>query len=150
MVKRKANCTSSYINHEAVTITSGNMKQVLYKLIDGLSTKSETLEQVDKDGKPIGSGWAILSFNKLPIDILETKAMRASSYIPTPEQYSNAMCGLVNIQNDDRLCFQWCMRYHQSAKGNHDSRLSKLEKVADKYNYDGMEFPACYEANFSI
>ena len=38
------------------------------------------------------------------------------------------------------------MMYHQSAKGNHDSRLSKLKKVADKYNYDGMEFPASYEA----
>ena len=85
-------------------------------------------------------------FNKLSIDIFETKAMRASSYIPTPEKYSNAMCGLVNIQNVDELCFQWCMRYYQSAKCNHDSRLSKLKKVADKYNYDGMEFPASYEA----
>jgi len=122
------------------------MKQKLDKLIDELNTKSETLEQVDKDGKPIGSGWAILFFNKLSIDIFETKAMRASSYIPTREQYSNTMCGLVNNQSHDELCYQWCMRYHQSAKGNHDSRLSKLEKVADKYNYDGMEFPASYEA----
>ena len=38
------------------------------------------------------------------------------------------------------------MRYHQSAKGHPDSRFSKLKKVADKYNYDGMEFPASYEA----
>ena len=37
----------------AVTITSGNMKQMLDKLIDILNTKSDTLEQVDKDGKPI-------------------------------------------------------------------------------------------------
>ena len=56
------------------------------------------------------------------------------------------MCGLVNIQNDDELCFQWSMRYYQSAKCNHDSRLSKLKKVAYKYKYDGMEFPASYEA----
>ena len=133
-----------------MTITTGNMKQIMDKLIDELNTKSETLEQVDKDGKPIGSGWAILFFNKLSIDIFETKAMRASSYIPTPEQYSNSMCGLVNNQSHDELCYQWCMRYHQSAKGNHDSRLSKLEKVADKINYDGMECPASYAANFSI
>ena len=85
-------------------------------------------------------------FNKLSIDIFETKAMRASSYIPTPEKYSNPTCGLVNIQNDDELCFQWCLRYHQSAKGHHGARLPKLKKVAEKYNYDGMEFPASYEA----
>ena len=66
--------------------------------------------------------------------------------MPTPEKYSKAMCGLVHIQNDDELCFQWCLRYHQSAKCHHDSRLSKLKKIADKYNYDGMEFPASYEA----
>ena len=73
-------------NTNAKTITKGNTKQMLDKLIDELNTKSETLEQVDKDGKPIGSGWANVSFDKLSIDILETKPMRASSYIPTPEK----------------------------------------------------------------
>ena len=63
----------------AMPITKGNMKQLLDKLIDELNTKSETLEQVDKDGKPIRSGWAIVSFNKLSIDIFETKSMRANS-----------------------------------------------------------------------
>ena len=66
--------------------------------------------------------------------------------MPTHEEFSNAMCGLVNIQNDDELCFQWRLRYHQSARNNNDSRLSKPKKVAEKYNYDGMEFPASYEA----
>ena len=55
------------------------MKQMLDKLIDALNTKSVTLEQVDKDGKPIGSGWAIVSSDKLSVDIFETKPMRASS-----------------------------------------------------------------------
>ena len=42
--------------------------------------------------------------------------VRGSSYIPTPEKYSNAKCGLINIQNDDQECFKWCMKYHQSLK----------------------------------
>ena len=130
----------------AMTITKGKMKQMLDKLIDELNTKSETLEQVDEDGKPIGSGWANVSFDKLSIDILETKPMRASSYIPTPEKYSNALCSLVNIQNDDELRFQWCLRYHQSARSQNASRLSKLKKVEEKCNYAGMEFPASYKA----
>ena len=67
-----------------VTITKGNMKQMLDKLIDELNTKSETLEQVNKDSKPLGSGWAIVSFDKLSIVIVETKPLRPSSYIPKP------------------------------------------------------------------
>ena len=92
------------------------MEQILNKFIGELNTKSETLEQVDKDGKPIGKGWAIVSFNKLSIDIFETKVRRASLYLPTPEKYSNPECILLKRQNDDELCFQWCLRYHQSAR----------------------------------
>ena len=116
---------------KAMTKTNGNMKQVLN----------------NKDGKPIGSGWGIVSFNKLSINIFETKARRASSYIPTPEKYSNPKCGLVNIRNDDELCFQWCLKHHQSAKCHHDTRVPKLKKVEEKYNYVEMEFPAAYEAS---
>ena len=72
----------------------------------------------------------------------EVKPVRGSSYIPTPEKYSNPKCGLVNIQNDDVECFKWCMRYHQTEKSKHCDRLSVLRKVEDKYNYDGMQFPA--------
>ena len=72
--------------NNAMTISKGNMNQMSDKLIDELTTISETLAQVDREGKPIGSGWAIVAFDKLSIDIFETKPMRASSYIPTPEK----------------------------------------------------------------
>jgi hypothetical protein len=56
----------------------------------------------------------VKKYTKLAIDIFETKPLRASSYIPTPERFSNAKCGLINIHNTDQECFRWCMRYHQS------------------------------------
>ena len=59
--EKKSNIFKAPIsNNNAVTVTSGNMNQVLHKLIDEVSTKSETLEQVDKDSKPIGSGWGVV------------------------------------------------------------------------------------------
>ena len=76
----------------AWTITKGNVKSVLDEFIDELTTKSETLETVDRDGKPIGSGWAIKLFDKLAIDLFETKPMRVFSFSPTPEKYSNPKC----------------------------------------------------------
>jgi uncharacterized protein (UPF0335 family) len=45
-----------------------------------------------------GSGWTIKTYHYLAIDIYEIKKLRGSSYIPTPEKYKNAKCGLVNIK----------------------------------------------------
>ena len=63
----------------------GGIKPILDKLIDELNIASETQAPVEKDGKPIGHGWAIISFEKLSIDMFETKPMRACSWNPTPE-----------------------------------------------------------------
>ena len=54
--------------------------------------------------------------------------MRGSSYIATPDEISNANCGLINIRNDDQKCFQWCLLYHQSEKTKHSARIPALKK----------------------
>ena len=35
--------------------------------------------------------------------------------------------------------------YHQTNQAKNDDRLSVLKKVEDKYNWDGVNFPASYE-----
>ena len=75
----------------------------------------------------------------------KNKAAMGSSWIPTPERYSNAKCGLINIQNADQECFRWCMRYHQPKKQQHDDRSTVLRQTADKYDYTGIDFPAIYD-----
>ena len=77
-------------------------------------------------------------------DVYKIKEIRGSSYIPTPEKYSNPKCGLINIQNDDHECFKWCMTYQQTDKSKHSDRLSVLN-IEDKYNYDNMNFPTSYD-----
>ena len=62
VIKEEQTVQATISTNNELTITTGNMKQMLDKLIDELNTTSETFKQVDKDGKPIGSGWAILSF----------------------------------------------------------------------------------------
>ena len=74
-----------------------------------------------------------------------TKPVRGSSWIPTPDKYSNAKCGLINIQNPDDECLRWCAIYHQSDKKEKSHRVSALKKVDDKYNYDNVNFPAALQ-----
>ena len=92
----------------------------------------------------VGSGWSIEAFTVFYIKTYTQKPSRGSSYIPTPEKFKNAKCGLVNIQNEDELCFKYCMLYHQTSKGKHDSRVTVLKKVADKYKWEGIGFPASF------
>ena len=92
-----------------------------------------------------GSGWGVKKFNKLTIEVYKTKPARGSSYIPTPAPYNSARSGLINIQNKDLECFEWCMKYHQSNKQKNDDRLSVLSKIEDKYSYDDLRYPVGYD-----
>ncbi len=65
------------------SINKSDMHQKINQMLEQIKkSKAERLEQTDVNGKPIGSGWSIKSIYELTIDILETKSIRASSYIP--------------------------------------------------------------------
>ena len=38
-----------------------------------------------------------------------------------------------------------CVKYHQSKKEKHSDRISVLMKLEDKYNYEGVNYPATFE-----
>ena len=93
----------------------------------------------------VGSGWAVKSIVGLFITTYSQKPSRGSSYIATPPELCNPRMGIVNIQNNDEQCFKYCMLYHQTAKAKNNDRISFLKKVEDKYNWEGVNFPATLE-----
>jgi hypothetical protein len=92
-----------------------------------------------------GSGWKLRRIPRLFLKIHKVRLPKGASYIPTPPCVNKPKNGLMNIRNDDQECFKWCMRYHQTEKKKHDDRISVLKKVQDKFNYEGMNFPADFE-----
>ncbi len=92
-----------------------------------------------------GSGWALKRVDGLFITTYTHKPSRGSSYISTPTALRNAKLGLINIKNEDQECIKYCMLYHQTAKVAHCDRLSVLKKVEDKYNWEGVNFPASFD-----
>ena len=122
-------------------ITNGNVVSTAISEFEALKEKCKEEGTAGEQG----TGWIIKKFLNIFIDIYETKPIRAASYIPTPQQFNNSRCGLINIQNDDQECFKWCMKYHQSAKDKNASRICKLKKVVDKYNYEEIEYPTSYD-----
>ena len=50
--------------------------------------------------------------------------------------------GLINIKNKDQKCFLWCHVRHINPSKEHPERILKTDKkIAEKLDYDGIEFP---------
>ena len=95
-------------NDQPVSISFVNLEDKLDREL--IKLKSELLEFI-MHGK---SSIYVKRILEIKIDVYKIRPIRGASYIPTPEKYLNAKCGLVNIHNYDHECFRWCMRYHQS------------------------------------
>ena len=92
----------------------------------------------------MGSGWKIVSIDKLVVDIFETRPLRGSSYIETPDKYSNAKMRANQHQERGRGVLQMVHEVSPVRQSKNTDRVSALKKINDKYNYDGMVFPADY------
>ena len=56
-------------------------QSVVESHIHEFTTKTDTFELIDKDGNPLGSGWAIAYVDKPCVDILQTRDPRGPIYI---------------------------------------------------------------------
>jgi len=63
-----------------------------------------------------------------------------SSYIPTPYRLSNKKC-TINIQNEDELCFLYCILAQIHPAGDNRERVSKYKPYLHTLNIEGLTFP---------
>ena len=83
-------------------VSSKSMGASLISLDDVLqSQKMEIHEKISVNLSSV----EVSRIDQIKIVIHRTQKSRGSSYIPTPEPYSSAKCGLINIQNDDDKWF---------------------------------------------
>jgi hypothetical protein len=123
---------------KARVITRATLDDSVNELINNLVL--ELLSEKQQD-----SGWKVRRIPAIFIQVYQTRPSRGASYIPTPLKYRYPKNCLINIQNDDQMCFAWCMKYHQSKKGKHDDRITVLKKVEDKFIYDGINYPTTFD-----
>ena len=66
-----------------------------------------------------------------------------------PVELRSPRKGLINIKNKDQKCFLWCHVRHINPSKEHPERIKKTDKkIAEKLDYDGIEFPV-QEKDFS-
>ena len=99
---------------QAEDAKQSNVETLLDNKFDHLDSKLESLAHIK------GSEWDVYKLLKIDLKGFTTKPERGSSWIPTPDKYNNAKCGLIEIKiESDNECFKWCVKYHQSNKEKH-------------------------------
>ena len=59
-----------------------------------------------------------------------------------PVELRSQRKGLINIKNKDQKCFLQCHDRHINPSKEHPQRIKKTDKkIAEKLDYDGIEFP---------
>ncbi|CAB3995446.1 Gastrula zinc finger, partial [Paramuricea clavata] len=90
----------------------------------------------------LGSNRRIMNIESHYVNIAMYKPLKGSSYIKLPQDISNSMSGLINIRNDDALCFLWChVRHHRPKKNNATYITNKDVEYGDGLDYEGIKFP---------
>ena len=96
-----------------------------------------------------GSGWIIELIKSQYINISTYRPLSGSSYMNLPVELKSPRKGLINIKNKDQKCFLWCHVRHINPSKEHPERIKKTDKkIAEKLDYDGIEFPV-QEKDFS-
>ena len=89
-----------------------------------------------------GSGWVIERILNFYLNIVSYVPLKGRSYFPLPEELSNPMKGLINLQNDDNRCFLWCHVRHLNPVQKNPQRLTQKDRgIAKTLDYSGVTFP---------
>ena len=95
------------------------------------------------------SGWIVESIESQYINISTYRPLSGSSYMDLTVDLRSPRKGIINIKNKDQKCFLWCHVRHINPSKEHPERIKKTDKkIAEKLDYDGIEFPV-QEKDFS-
>ncbi|CAB3991092.1 Gastrula zinc finger [Paramuricea clavata] len=90
----------------------------------------------------LGSNWIILNIESHYVNIAMYKPLKGSSYMELPKDISNSMCGLINMKNNDNLCFLWSHVRHLNPKARRATTITQKDReFITNLDYDGIDFP---------
>ena len=76
------------------------------------------------------------------INISTYRPLSRSSYMDLPVELKSPRKGLINIKTKDQKCLLWCNVRHINPSKEHPERIKETDKkIAQKLNYDKIEFP---------
>ena len=129
-----------------------NMRSRRYNILN-VGDLKKALENIPRDielqieNSPLKhSGLKINKINKITIHYDKYNPNRAGKYMELPEWISKKKA-CINIQNDDELCFKYCVlcKFYEVFKKDHPQHMrhyKKLITTESLIKWDGVNFPA--------
>ena len=121
-------------------------QHILNNVEEDINTEvTEAITKISEDVDTFlknGSGWVLDRVIKTYVNIALYKPLKGKSYIPLPKGLIGHRHGIVNIQNDDQLCFVWSVlaALHPSTTGN-PQRLNQYRQYEHELNLCGIDVP---------
>ena len=89
----------------------------------------------------LGSGWSILSVERLELFIAPYLPITASSCVATSTHIAQKKA-VVNLQNEDNICFLWSVLAVLHSAATNPCRPSNCESFKKKLNITNLKFPS--------
>src|SRR5271170_1230911 len=89
----------------------------------------------------VGSGEYFKVSQEVNIEMPIYEPLEASSHLPLPKGIVSKHNGIINIQNEDNRCFEWCILADLYPSNNNPYRVSKYKDYISQLNFDGITFP---------
>jgi len=83
----------------------------------------------------------VFAFTDHTVNVFKYKPLGGSSYIDLPKEYKNSSKRLINIRNNDNMCFKWCHIAHEYPVLFNKNRVSKYNNHEKDVDYTGITFP---------
>ena len=74
-----------------------------------------------------GSGWIAESIERFYLNVSSYSPLIGTTYIELPDELKNSRKGLINIQNNDNICFLWCHVRHLNLNDENPQRITKIK-----------------------
>lgn len=87
-----------------------------------------------------GSGWQFDSIVELKIECNQYDVIKGGTYIPL-NKFLAAKKAVLNIQNNDNLCFMWSILAHLHNFAKNQLRVEKYYPFKNELNFTGIELP---------
>ena len=100
----------------------------------------DAILQKIKDFVKLGSGWSVLNVERLELYVAPNLPISASSYIATPT-YIAQKKAVINIQNEDNLCFLFSVLAALYPTESHSYCLSKYLSFQRELDISNLKFP---------
>ena len=128
---------NSYFNSETVENLEGTDESVIF------DTFIQTIEERIQNFNQRGSNWRfqrVLSLDS-NFHFTDFQPLRGSTFLPLPRKIASKKA-VINMKNDDDLCFKWSVTRARHPVDVHPERITKeLKEQSERLDWSGLKFP---------